>query len=50
VTQDIPPRGVAYGNPARVTGTIGELVCTSGLRDKPYGHLIERFDNANRVR
>lgn len=50
VTRDVPPRGVAYGNPARVVGTIEDLVCTSGLRDKPYGHLIERFQNANRVR
>ena len=33
VTQDIPPRAVAVGNPARVTGTIDDLKCKF---DPPY--------------
>jgi acetyltransferase-like isoleucine patch superfamily enzyme len=42
VTRDIPAGMVAYGNPARVTGEIGSLKCTTGLRDKPYSHLTWR--------
>ncbi len=36
VTKDIPPRSVAYGVPAKVTGTIDKLSCTLGIVDKPY--------------
>jgi acetyltransferase-like isoleucine patch superfamily enzyme len=36
VTKDIPPRAVAYGNPARVVGTIDDLDCDTGLVAKPY--------------
>jgi len=36
VTKDIPARAVAYGNPARIVGTIDELDCITGLVDKPY--------------
>ncbi len=36
VTKDIPPRAVAYGNPARVVGTIDDLKCITGLVEKPY--------------
>lgn len=36
VTKDIPARAVAYGNPARVAGTIDDLTCDTGLTDKPY--------------
>ncbi|MBU3930695.1 N-acetyltransferase [bacterium] len=36
VTKDIPPRALAYGNPARVIKDIGRLVCTKGFTDKPY--------------
>ncbi len=46
VTRDIAPRAVAYGNPARVVGKIEDLLCTTGLRDKPYVHLIERLQDA----
>jgi acetyltransferase-like isoleucine patch superfamily enzyme len=42
VTRDIPDSVVAYGNPARVRGDIGELTCTTGLRDRPYSHLLGR--------
>jgi acetyltransferase-like isoleucine patch superfamily enzyme len=45
VTRDIPPGVVACGNPARITGMIKELVCTNGLMDKPYSHLIERLQS-----
>jgi acetyltransferase-like isoleucine patch superfamily enzyme len=36
VTKDIPPGVVAYGNPAQVICGIGDLTCSTGLRDKPY--------------
>lgn len=36
VTRNIPARAVAYGNPARVVGTIDDLTCKTGLTDKPY--------------
>lgn len=38
VTRDIPPRMVAYGNPARVTVSVDELECvvTPKLTDHPY--------------
>lgn len=36
VTRNVPPKSVAYGNPAVVVGTIDELVCRSGLVEKPY--------------
>ena len=50
VTKDIPPGVVAYGNPAQVRCRIEDLVCTTGLRDKPYSHLIGRVESANTVR
>ncbi|MBN1189300.1 MAG: hypothetical protein JXA46_06060 [Dehalococcoidales bacterium] len=43
VTRDIPAGVVAYGNPAQVMCDISDLKCTTGLRDKPYDHLIERI-------
>ncbi len=36
VTKDIPARAVAYGNPARVVCSIDDLLCETGLTDKPY--------------
>ena len=36
VTKDVPARMVAYGNPARVVGKVEDIVCTTGLREKPY--------------
>lgn len=39
VTHDIPARSVAYGNPARVVGTIEQAVCKTGLIERPYAHL-----------
>ncbi len=39
VTHDIPARAVAYGNPARVVGTIDQLVCSKGFLERPYAHL-----------
>lgn len=35
VTRDVPPASVAYGNPARVRGSIYDLECKVGI-DKPY--------------
>ena len=37
VTKDVPPRSVAYGNPARVIKNIDDVRCITGLTDKPYG-------------
>lgn len=42
VTRDIPAGVVAYGNPAQVMCDIGNLTCSTGLRDKPYTHLTWR--------
>lgn len=39
VTRDIPARAVAYGNPARVVGTIDQLTCSKGFLERPYAHL-----------
>jgi acetyltransferase-like isoleucine patch superfamily enzyme len=37
VTRDVPPESVVYGNPARVHGTIHDLRCNTGIRDRgPY--------------
>jgi len=36
VTRDIPPRCVAYGNPAKVMGSIDKIKCLRGFTDKPY--------------
>ncbi|HUV36311.1 MAG TPA: DapH/DapD/GlmU-related protein [Patescibacteria group bacterium] len=36
VTRDLPSGVVAYGNPARVAGSIEELRCKTGRRDAPY--------------
>jgi acetyltransferase-like isoleucine patch superfamily enzyme len=40
VTKDIPARAVAYGNPARVVCEIGNLKCSTGLRERPYENII----------
>jgi len=40
VTRDIPAGVVCYGNPAQIICEIGDLKCTTGLREKPYSHLI----------
>jgi acetyltransferase-like isoleucine patch superfamily enzyme len=42
VTKDIPAGMVAYGNPAKVVCEIGNLKCSTGLRDEPYSHLLGR--------
>lgn len=36
VTRDLPPRVLAYGNPARVHATLDELKCKQGRREGPY--------------
>ena len=36
VTKDLPPGVVAYGNPARVHGTLAEMRCRTGRREAPY--------------
>jgi acetyltransferase-like isoleucine patch superfamily enzyme len=36
VTADLPPGVVAYGNPARVHGTLEEMRCKTGRREAPY--------------
>jgi acetyltransferase-like isoleucine patch superfamily enzyme len=42
VTKDIPSGVVASGNPAQVICEIGDLTCSTGLRDKPYNNLSGR--------
>ena len=49
VTKDIPPGVVAYGNPAQVVCDISDITCTTGLRDKPYSHLIGRIEDAHTI-
>jgi acetyltransferase-like isoleucine patch superfamily enzyme len=46
VTKDIPARVVAYGNPARVVGKIEDIICTTGLREKPYSDFIRSVEDA----
>jgi acetyltransferase-like isoleucine patch superfamily enzyme len=46
VTKDIPARVVAYGNPAQIICKIDDLTCINGLRDRPYGHIAERIEDA----
>lgn len=41
VTKSIPPRSVAYGNPARVIGTVDELSCPLGIVEKPYDDGVD---------
>lgn len=36
VTRDVPPETVVAGNPAKVTKSIYDLKCGTGLTDKPY--------------
>jgi acetyltransferase-like isoleucine patch superfamily enzyme len=43
VTRNIPAGVVAYGNPAQVVCDIGDLVCTTGLREKPYDNIEWRM-------
>lgn len=50
VTSDIPHGVVAYGNPAKVVGMIKDLRCTTGLREKPYSHLLERLEYERTIR
>ena len=48
VTRNIPARAVAYGNPARVVGTIDQLTCSKGFLERPYAHLsAERGGNSD---
>ena len=43
VTRDIPAGVVAYGNPAQVVCDIGDIACTTGLREKPYNSIEWRM-------
>lgn len=36
VTKDIPPKSVAYGNPAKVVGRVDDLKCRFGIVERPY--------------
>jgi len=36
VTKDIPPRSLAYGNPARIIKSVDELKCPLGIVGRPY--------------
>lgn len=39
VTEDVPPRSVVAGNPARVVRSLEQLRCSTGLTQAPYPHL-----------
>jgi acetyltransferase-like isoleucine patch superfamily enzyme len=39
VTRNVPDGAVAYGNPARVVGTVDQLTCSKGFLERPYTHL-----------
>ncbi|MDD5565763.1 MAG: acyltransferase [Candidatus Omnitrophica bacterium] len=41
VTKDIPAHSVAYGNPARVAGSVFDLTCKFGFTDKPYREAVK---------
>lgn len=36
VTRDVPPRTVAYGNPAKAIRPVTDLTCATNLTSKPY--------------
>jgi len=36
IANDVSPRAVVVGNPARVVKTIDELECPYGLMERPY--------------
>lgn len=36
VTKDIPAGSLAYGNPARVAGSVYDMNCKMGIIDRPY--------------
>ena len=36
VSKDLPAHTLAYGNPARVVGDVRNLICETGLTDRPY--------------
>jgi acetyltransferase-like isoleucine patch superfamily enzyme len=37
VTEDVPPKSVVAGNPGRVVRRREELLCSTGITDRPYG-------------
>jgi len=39
VSRDVPARAVVYGNPARVQKYVSDLVCVTGITDRPYPDL-----------
>lgn len=43
VTRDIPAGVIAYGNPAQVVCDIGDINCTTDLREKPYDNIDWRM-------
>jgi acetyltransferase-like isoleucine patch superfamily enzyme len=36
VTRSLPPFTYAYGNPARVVGSVQDIRCSTGIKDRPY--------------
>lgn len=41
VVDDVPDGMVVVGSPARIAKRVDELVCRSGLMDRPYGTSVE---------
>ena len=53
VTKDVPPGAVLIGNPAKVVGWIGDLVCKTGLISRPYansGRVPVKSDKPQRAK
>jgi acetyltransferase-like isoleucine patch superfamily enzyme len=49
VVDDVPPGAVVAGNPARVIKRVDELVCRTGLVERPYDWAPYRVDDAGAV-
>jgi acetyltransferase-like isoleucine patch superfamily enzyme len=46
ITKDVPPKAVAYGNPARVEKTIDDLVCPHDPEGRAYVNGLDRNKRA----
>ena len=50
VTEDVPPYSVVVGNPGRVLRRRDELMCSTGITDRPYGIPEEDARHAHSAR
>jgi acetyltransferase-like isoleucine patch superfamily enzyme len=40
VTKDIPSGALAYGNPAKVVGSVYDMQCKKGVKERPYKRTL----------